>query len=241
MAEEVELEPKVEEADFLGTLKTSFESIKNKIAQIPFYTVNQTEDELDIINVESRNVRKEPFLFYIVKLKRDSLSVVYSIIPNTSERLRRGTVVKNLANLLATLSEDFQIDYPKFLQYVDSALTDLLNGLNESYSTLFNKYDALFAEYSELRKLVTELTISNKNLTIQASQLNEENKRLQEQLNALQTYSDDALMAMIQDWLDVHDSTIDIEEFSKTYKVPEPRVEQILDKMVSLGYLELKG
>jgi len=241
LAEEVELEPKVEEADFLGTLKTSFESIKNKIAQIPFYTVNQTEDELDIINVESRNVRKEPFLFYIVKLKRDSLSVVYSIIPNTSERLRRGTVVKNLANLLATLSEDFQIDYPKFLQYVDSALTDLLNGLNESYSTLFNKYDALFAEYSELRKLVTELTISNKNLTIQASQLNEENKRLQEQLNALQTYSDDALMAMIQDWLDVHDSTIDIEEFSKTYKVPEPRVEQILDKMVSLGYLELKG
>ncbi len=139
------------------------------------------------------------------------------------------------------ISDDFKIDIQKFLQYVNSVITDLLNGLNESYSTLFNKYDSLLVEYSELRKLATELSVSNRNLTIQAAQLTDENKKLQDQLNALQTYSDEALMAMVQDWLDVHDSTIDIGEFAKTYKIPEPRVEQILDKMVSLGYLELKG
>ena len=48
-------------------------------------------------------------------------------------------------------------------------------------------------------------------------------------------------MAMVQDWIEVHSSSIDVGEFSKTYKVPEPRIEQILNKMVSMGYLELKG
>ncbi|MGC8675954.1 MAG: hypothetical protein ACP5T3_00345 [Candidatus Micrarchaeia archaeon] len=241
MAEEEIPEPKVEEVQFPGSVVSSFDAIRAKLAQIPFYSITQSADELDVVHVESRNVRKEPFLFYIVKLRKDGVFLTYSIVPNTSERMRRATVIKNVAGMLAVIADDFRVDQQKFFQYVDSSITELLDGLNENYSSLFNKYDALLAEYAELRKLASELTVSNHNLTIQASQLSEENKKLQEQLNALQTYSDEALMAMVQDWLEVHDSTIDIGEFSKTYKIPEPRVEQILDKMVSLGYLELKG
>ena len=120
-------------------------------------------------------------------------------------------------------------------------IDNLINGMSQSYSTLFNKHDALLSEYMELKKLVKELSISNRNLTIQTSQLNDENKLIGEQLKSLQTYSNDALMAMIEDWIEVHNSSIDVGEFSKTYKVPEPRVEQVLDKMVSMGYIELKG
>ncbi|MEM3781463.1 MAG: hypothetical protein QXT43_00670 [Candidatus Micrarchaeaceae archaeon] len=240
MAEEV-LEPKVEEVEFPGTLLSSLDSIKSKLSQVPFYAISQNADSLDIVHVESRNVKKEPFLFYAVKIKKDALALTYSIIPNTSETLRRATIIKNVTGMLAIIAGDFRVDESKLFQYIDSAIAKLLEGLNESYSSLFNKYDALLSEYAEMRKLAGELTVSNHNLTVQAAQLSEENKALQAQLSALQTYSDEALMAMVQDWLEVHDSTIDIGEFSKTYKIPEPRVEQILDKMVSLGYLELKG
>ena len=75
---------------------------------------------------------------------------------------------------------------------------------------------------------------------MQTSQLNDENKKLKEDLSALQKYSDQALMNMIMDWIEVHNSTIDVGEFSKTYNIVQPRIEQILDKMVSQGYLELK-
>ncbi|MEM3180772.1 MAG: hypothetical protein QW091_00290 [Candidatus Micrarchaeaceae archaeon] len=238
---EEEQEPKVYEIEFPGTVSSSIDSIRTKLSQVPFYAINQNADELDVVHVESRNIRKEPFLFYAVKIKKDSLVLTYSIVPNTSETLRRATVIKNLTGMLAIIADDFKIDENKFFQYIDSSIAELLGGLNESYSSLFNKYDALLSEYAELRKLASELTVSNHNLTVQAAQLSEENKTLQAQLNALQTYSDEAIMAMVQDWLEVHDSTIDIGEFSKTYKIPEPRIEQILDKMVSLGYLELKG
>ncbi len=241
MAEEEALEPKIEEVQMPGSLVTSFDAIKSKIAQIPLYSVSQNGDELVAVNVESVNIHKEPFLFYIIRIRKDGFVITYSIVPNTSERLRRATVVKNVASFLAIIADDFKIDNQKFLQYVDSAITDLLNGLNDSYSVLFNKYDSLLAEYASLRKLVSELTISNRNLTVQTTQLSEENKNLKAQLDALQTYSDETLMTMVQDWLEVHDSTIDIDEFAKTYKLSQPRVEQVLNKMVSLGYIELKG
>lgn len=239
--EEAEIEPKVEELSFPGKLLTSLEDVKQKLSGIPFYSFQDEEGKLDIVRVESRNIRKKPFLFYVISVKNDSLDVVYSVVPGSSDRLRRATVIKSLASVLSVIKDSFQVDEGKFFQYVDSVFDNLINGMSQSYSTLFNKYDSLLNEYVEIKKLTRDLSLSNRNLAIQTGQITEDNKKLTEQLKSLQTYSDEALMAMIEDWIEVHNSSIDIDEFSKTYKVAEPRIEQILDKMVSMGYLELKG
>ncbi len=242
MAEEaIEEEPKVEQIEFPGKLLTSLDDVKQKLSGIPFYSFQQGANNLEMARVESRNIHKKPFLFYIILFSSNSLQLTYSIIPGSSDRLRRATVIKNLASVLSVITESFQIDESKFLQYVDSVLDNLLNGMSQSYSALFNKYDAVLNEYVETKKLTHELEASNRNLTTQTSQLNDDNKSLTAQLKALQTYSDESLMAMIQDWIEVHNSSIDVGEFAKTYKVPEPRIEQMLDKMVSMGYIELKS
>ncbi len=85
------------------------------------------------------------------------------------------------------------------------------------------------------------MTASNKNLTITGSQLEQQNKQLSEKLKDLELYSDESLMVMVQEWIEAHGNSIDINEFAKNYKLLPPRVEQILNKMVSLGYLELKS
>ncbi|MGA3020780.1 MAG: hypothetical protein ABSD68_02425 [Candidatus Micrarchaeales archaeon] len=239
--ESKEIEPKIEQVVFPGKLLTSFDDLKQKISNIPFYTLQSGADSLEIIRVEGRNIHKKPFLFYIMTVKADALELTYSIIPGSSDRLRRATVIKNLASMLSVMKGSFQIEEEKFFQYIDSVIDNLLTGLSQSYSTLFNKYDGLLNEYVEVKRLNDELSASNRNLTIQTSQLSEENKTLVEELKSLQTYSDDSLMSMIQDWIEVHNSSVDVSEFSKTYKVSEPRVEQVLDKMVSLGYIELKS
>jgi len=236
-----EAEPKVEQVEFPGKLLTSIADVKSKLANIPFYSFQENGSSLDIIRVESRNIRKKPFLFYVISIGPQSLRLTYSIVPGSSDRLRRAAVIKDVASVLSVIGESFQVDESKFLQYIDSVLDSLITGLSQSYSTLFNKYDSLLNEFVEAKRLLRELEASNRNLTIQTSQLSEENKLLTEQLKSLQTYSDESLMAMVQDWIEVHNSSIDIGEFSKTYKVPEPRVEQILDKMVSMGYIELKS
>ncbi|MDE1824810.1 MAG: hypothetical protein KGH61_02210 [Candidatus Micrarchaeota archaeon] len=240
MADE-DIVPRVEEIAFSGKLTGTLEQAKEKLSPIPFFSMKLENGVLSISRVESRNIKKKPFLFYLINLKSDGVEIVYSIAPDTSEKLRRLSVIKGLASILSIINDIYQIDYPKFMQYVDSSIDDALNSLSQSYSTLFNKYDALLLEYREVRRLNVELSAANRNMTIQTAQFDEENKQLGAQLKTLQTYSDESLMAMVQDWIETHNSSIDITEFAKNYKIPAPRIEQILDKMVSTGYLELKS
>ena len=124
---------------------------------------------------------------------------------------------------------------------LSAAIDDGLNSLTQSYSALVNNYDSVFNEYRELKKLSTQLIASNKTITVQASQLATENDGLKARLKTLEAYSDESLMSMIEEWIQAHDNTIDIDEFAKNYKIVAPRVEQMLNKMVSLGYIESRG
>ncbi|MGI0141160.1 MAG: hypothetical protein ACREBF_00710 [Candidatus Micrarchaeales archaeon] len=236
-----EIVPRVEEIDFPGKLTGTLEQVREKLSAIPFFSVKLTSDGLSVAKVESRNIKKKPFLFYLINIKSDSIQTIYSIAPDTSEKMRRLYVIKSLAAVLSMVNDSYIIDNVKFLQYIDSSIEDVLNSLSQSYSTLFNKYDSLLSEYREIKRLNIELSAANRNLTIQTTQLDEENKQLNAQLKALQTYSDESLMSMVQDWIVTHNNSIEITEFAQNYKIAAPRIEQILDKMVSLGYIELKS
>jgi hypothetical protein len=236
----VEPLPKVEEIVFDGKLVGSLADVKTKISQIPFYSVWLTEGEFYAVRVESRNISRKPYLFYMIKVKKDAISMLYSIPQDTSDRLRRAFVMKELLAVLSIISEMYKVDETKFFQYVDSVIDSMLGSMTETYSSLFNKYDSLLNEYREVKKLDLDYANANRNLTIQTSQLNEDNKNLREELTALQKYSDESLIALVTDWIEVHSGTIDVDEFGKTYGLNAPRIEQILNKMVALGYIEVK-
>ena len=233
--------PKMEKITFPGKILTSFDSIKQKLTQIPFYSIGLEDDGLTVARVESRNIRKMPYLFYVMKIGRDGIEIVYSIPQDTSESLRRTAILRDLASMLSNLSEDYTLSQGELLQYTDSTLDKLISGLSQSYSVLFNKYDSMLDEYRALKRLNLELSSSNRNLTIQTAQLSTENKTQAAELEKLQKYSDESLMSIIQEWIEVHNNTIDIEVFSKNYGITAPRVEEILDKMVSAGYLEVQS
>lgn len=233
--------PNVEEFDIEGKLMGDVQSIKAKFQNLPFYLVKLDGNELSLIKVESRSITKRPYLFHIIKITPDKVSLIYSYIQDTSVNLRRAEVLKNLSDIMVMVSDQYSLNQAKLLQYVDSALSNLISGLSQNYTTLYNRYDSLLTEYRELKRLNIELSASNRNLTIQSSQIGDENKTLKTQLSALQKFSDESLMALIEEWLTVHNNYIDIMEFSKSNNVSPTRIEQMLDKMVSLGYIEVKG
>ncbi|MGC8479256.1 MAG: hypothetical protein ACP5M9_01120 [Candidatus Micrarchaeia archaeon] len=241
MSEENIPVPKVEKIDIPGKLKGTFEEINNIILKIPSYISTISNDNITVAMVESRNIHKQPYLFYMFVLKNDTLSIIYSIPNDTSETMRRAFVMKNLAFFLSNITELYEISQKYFFQYVDSTTDKLLSGISQNYTVLFNKYDSLLSEYRAIKRLNIELSASNRNLVIQTSDLSEENKKLKQELSNLQKYSDESLMALVEDWINVHGSSIDIDEFAKTYNLSSPRVEEILDKMVSKGYIELRG
>lgn len=235
------VEPKISEFSISGTLLGDFSAMANRFSTLQMFSIKISQDSLVLLTVESRDMQKNPFLFFIITFKGDAIEVKYSIALDSSEKMRRVYVVKNLLSVLSLVTDLYSPDPASLYQYVDSSIDELTGSLSQSYSALFNNYDSLFNEYRELKRLNIELTSSNKNLTAQATEMSVQNAELTERLKQLETYSDESLMVMIEEWIDSHNNTIDMAEFAKTYRVAIPRVEQMLNKMVSMSYIELKG
>ncbi len=234
-------QPDISEIAIPGKLLGSLEEIETRLKSLSMFEAKLDGQSLSLINVESRDIKKNPYLFFIITFKPDSIFVQYSIARDSSEKLRRLYIIKNLTGIISLIADKYTVDSQSFYQQIDSAIDAVLNSISQSYSTLFGNYDSLLNEYREVKKLNIELINSNKILTAQASKLKDENDALTAKLKDLERYSDQSLMVMVQDWIESHANTIDIGEFSKNYNLPQPRVEQILNKMVSLKYIELKG
>lgn len=242
MAEETGLiEPKIAEIILNGSLLGNFSAMSGRLTSLQMFSIKEGPDNLVLLSVESRDIQKNPFLFFIITFTPEQVRVQYSIALDSSEKMRRLYIVKNLLSVLSLVTDLYTADVASVYQYTDSVIDDVLGSLSQSYSSLFNNYDSLFSEYREIKRLNIELLAANKNLTVQASQLSSENKEIKSRLESLETYSDESLMVMIEDWIDSHSDTVDIIEFAKTYRLTAPRVEQVLNKMVSMGYIELKG
>ncbi|MDE1833050.1 MAG: cell division protein ZapB [Candidatus Micrarchaeota archaeon] len=235
------IEPKTDEITLKGSLSGSFEQIQARLSPLQLFTTDITPDGLTVLRVESRDIQKRPFLFIIITLGRDKASIRYTIGLDSSPKMRRLYVLKTLLSVLSLVTDLYHVDDTEIFQHLDSSIDEVLGSVSQSYSTLFNNYDSLFNEFRELKRRNIELASSNKNLTVQASQLSDENQELKTRLKSLETYSDEALMVMIEDWIESHDNTIDVNGFANNYKIVPTRVEEMLNKMVSLNYIELKG
>lgn len=245
MAEEQQkagfVEPEVEELKFAAKLTGSMEEVSKRLSSLELFYLDKRQESVVLLRIESRDIQKRPFLFFIITLESASAIVQYSIAHDTSVKMRRLNVLKTMLSVLSLISDVYEVDNTELFQHVDSAIDDLVGSMPQSYSALYNAYEALNNEYKELRRLNIELTASNKNLTVQAMQLSDQNRDMEKKLKELQTYSDEALMARVQDWIEAHNSTIDVDEFSKANGVSPPRVEQILNTMISRGFIEVKG
>ncbi len=235
------IEPKTESLEVKARLTGSLDEIYKRLSSLQLFIVEKPQKSIRILRIESRDMQKRPFLFFIIELSADNATINYAIAPDSSPKIRRLYVLKTMISIISLISDIYSIDDSEIFQYLDSAIDDVLNSITQGYSTLFNNYDSLFNEYRELKRLNIELEASNKNLSVQTLQLSDENKSMAERLKALESYSDSSLMVMVEEWLESHDGSIDINEFAKNYKMNPTRVEQILNKMVTMGYIDLKG
>ncbi len=236
------IKPKVKEFYLNSRLVGSFDDMISRFSDVKtFISKKQQDNSLVLVSIESRDMQKNPFLFIVLVFKPDSITVQYSIPLDSSEKMRKIYVIRALLELLALVTDLYIVDQSALYTYINSSIDDILTSLSPSYSSLFNSYDSLFSEFREIRRLNLELQNSNKELTAKAVQMEEENKRLNEQLDQLHKYSDQALMVMVEDWIDEHNNTIDLDAFSNTHHIPISRVEQILNKMVTEGYISIQG
>ncbi|NYZ77006.1 hypothetical protein H0O02_01680 [Candidatus Micrarchaeota archaeon] len=232
-------EPSVDGFKINGKLTGSMKEMASLLRTISFLEVAQEKSAINIVYVESRDINKSPYLFSVIKMKEAEVEVLYSIPQEISPKKRRIDVLRYLLNLLSVVDKEYEIENKVLYQLLEDAVKELTDSVTTDYSKLYTAYDSLKKDEVDLRKKAERLSDQLEALTNQNYELKSENDELKVRLAGLETLSEDTLKAKLQEWIIEHNGSINISEFSKVYKVSETLVEEVLNRLVSEGYLEV--
>jgi cell division protein FtsB len=220
-------------------IKGKPKDLATTLRSISFLEVAPEKDALNVIYVESRDIDKNPYLFSIIKITEDELEVLYTIPPEIGPKKRRVDVIRYMLNILSLIEGSYQVDNKTIYQLVENAIKELSGSVTMDYNKLYTAYDQLKKEVDDLKKKVDRLTEQNAALTSQNYELKTQNDDMRLRVTTLEGLSEDALKLKLQEWIADHSNAINISEFTKVYKVSDARVEEMLNKLVSEGYLEV--
>ncbi len=217
------------------------DELSRHFSELSFLEMSIEKDSLLALNVESRDLKKDPALFSIIYFRQNAIEAVYTCLPTMSPKKRRLGVLRHFLNLL-TLAEDcYEIEMRQVYQVLEKAISDMTEYVSTDYDKLFSLYDNLKTETATVSKKLKDMADANASLSKENYELKNRNDELLLKVKSLETLSDSVLSLKIQDWLSEHKGEINISDFSKVYNVPEARVEQMLNRLVTEGYLETKG
>jgi len=215
--------------------------ISQRLSELSFLEMSTDKDALLVLNVESRDIQKNPFLFSVVSFLPNSIEAKYTCMPSTSPKRRRIEVLRHFLNLLTITEDCYLVKMQDIYQLLEAAVSDMTEYSSVEYDRLFGIYDSQKSEFASMQKKLRDANEGNASLSKENFELKSRNDELTLKLRSLETFSDPVLALKIQEWLSEHKGEINIADFSKVYNVPENRVEQMLNKLVTEGYIETKG
>ncbi len=216
----------------------SLEEVFNVISKMTFLEIANEPDALVAINIESRDIQKNPHLFSVTYFRENKLEIMYTYLPGMSPKKRRLDMLKYFLNILTLVEDIYDVDNKQIYQLLEKAIEDMNEYVTADYEKLYSTYDNLKNEIDQLREKVKNLKEGNNNLAKENYELKARNDDLVLRVKELEAYSEDVLKTRIQEWITEHRGEINISEFSKVHKVPETRVEEILNTLVMEGYLQ---
>lgn len=242
--EKKDLKPSVDSFKIGGTLKTTLKDVAKKLATISFLEVAAESSAVNSAYVESRDINGKPYLFSLMKIKKDEIGVVYSIPKTMAPRKRRIDVIRQLLNILNVINDSYDVDSKTIYNLLEKAIKDVGELVDKKTASMYVEYDTMKNENKILNKKVRLIESELEEIKSSGYETREKSKIMEMKLKEYETPSDETLKVKAIEWIKSHDGRISIPDFVSVYlgenKMGEARVEKILNELVTEGYLSAK-
>lgn len=230
--------PRVDGFKVFAKLKGTLKEVDARLRAISFLEVVSEKDCVSAAYVESRDIEKNPYTFALFKFGPDYIEVLYTIPPNIAPKKRKLDMVRYFLNAMTSMGALYSVDQSAIYQLLDAALKEFNDFVSMDYNKLYTAYDGTRKDYEDISRRLARLQKENDELKRQNYEIRTKSDELAIRLKQLETMSDETLREKIQDWISEHSGDINITEFSKVYRVPETRVEEVLNALVKEGYIQ---
>ena len=221
-----------------GRLKGDKKDLFDELSKLTFLEIAERIEGLVVINVESRDIRKKPYLFSVTYFDRDKIKVLYSCVAGMSPKKRRLDILSYFLNVLTLVGDKYIVDDKEIYQLLQNAIKDMSEYVTLDYERMYAEHDSLKNETETSKKLISTLRESNELLSRENYALKTRLEEYKLKLEKYESTSDEILAVRLQEWISEHAGEIDIVEFSRIYEIPESRIEEMLNKLVMKGFLE---
>ncbi len=238
---EAEKKPMIDSFKVGGKLRTSLKELSERLSAVSFLEVALENDAISCAYIESRDINNNPYLFSLIKIKQDEISIIYSVPKTTAPKKRRMDVIRQFLNILSLISEDYFVDARIVNNLIEKSLKDIEELIDKKTAELYVEYDTLKNENLILSKKLTVLEKEIEELRSKNYELREKNERDEIKIRKYETPSDETLRVKVMEWIKDHRGEISISDFVSVYlkgnDSGEQRVEKILDELTKEGYL----
>ena len=230
--------PKVDGFKIKAKMVGKPEKIAGVLRQASFLKVAKDKEGVNVAYVESRDITKRPYIFSVMKFKKNEIEIIFTVPSGAAPTRRKLNVIRSFLNILSMLGELYSVENDLIYQLLEQTIKEMDEYASGDYKKLYDAYDLLRKEVEDLRRTTLMLRRQVKGFSKENYDLKNTNDELKLKLEALQGMSEGTLKTKIQEWITDHRGSINISDFSRVFRMPEARVEQVLDELVKEGYLE---
>ena len=230
--------PRVDGFKIFANLEGTFKDVESKLRTVSSLETVVEKDCLSAAYIESRDIEKNPYIFAIFKFKKDSVEVMYTIPPTEAPKKRKSSMVRYFLNLITVVGNNYSIDPRLVYQLLDATLKEMQESISMDYNKLYASYDNIKKDYETSSRRLKKMAEGMDLLKKENYELRTNGDELTLRVKQLESMSEETLKEKLQAWISEHNGDMNVTEFSKFYRVPETRVEEVLNALVNEGLIQ---
>ena len=223
--------------EITGTLKDIY-SLRSKLKNLSNFYYLEKGNNTQIGYIERKDLQGNPKEYFIIEFTPSAIVIEYTDSETENPTLRKWNVLRKVMPILTMVANEYNLDPQSLMEIINYSLEGLLESIPESTKAGLLEREELKSKIAQLERKIASLEKDKRELEKELFKLGEENERLKFRLRKYESMSDDMLKKKIMDWIKESGGDFDIGEFSKAYKVPEARIQEMLEELIREKYIK---
>jgi hypothetical protein len=222
------------QAKLKGKLKDIYDSL-SKIGEKVM--IVKAKDGVSLAYIESKDIKGSPQEFFIIDFRENSIDIGYTI-SDKIEAVRKWDVINKTFPILNLTIPYYDIDMGFMMDLVGNLVKELESIIPAGSGEVMVERDKLKSKVNELTALVSNYKHENEELTKKLYSIGNKFSSTEAKLEKFMKFSDEVLQLKVSDWIRDHDGEFDLKTFCERYEVGEQRVMNIVQDMISGGFIK---